>query len=524
MNTTPLDTLLKATLPIGPPPAGPKPGAGESQGFNNYLKQATQSQEAPVKPKAPEPWRTPAVDSQPVKPHISSEEETGSSASPEQQVPEAHENAEHPEENIEDIFAEQPVDVVEFSEAAVTEVIVPVEFAELAATAVIEENPEELLVEEGANLQQGLSQKSQTQEQPNTPATLPVGEFAIATDAIDPEAPVVVTDGETASGGTQPNVDAVVGDAVDTKDEFVSGESQDDDVPRAAEEVVQESVPTQKRASVETKQSATQVNQPAQQQSNADGDASKQETEGQHTRGKAGDSREAPLDGSFETQQTSEKPILQETIEVSVEKPVDTNAVPTQRATVETIAAPSATPNAGASQTAITSSTPHSLVQQIETATTRTDAQSPVSTVDRARFVQRVAGAFRVAQQNDGEIQLRLSPPELGSLKIEISIRNGVLSANLETETSEARRIVLDNLPALRQRLAEQDIRIEKFDVDVRRDGGDSGSQTGAQDRQREQESSRATSVNRMRTARGSAERAVRSQSALVEGGLDVRI
>jgi flagellar hook-length control protein FliK len=108
--------------------------------------------------------------------------------------------------------------------------------------------------------------------------------------------------------------------------------------------------------------------------------------------------------------------------------------------------------------------------------------------VDRARFIGRVEGAMRTAQQRDGRVQVRLSPPELGSLRIEIIMQHGVIHAKLEAETPTARNLLLDNLPALRERLAQQDMRVEKFDVDVRRDGG--GSQSGgngAQDRQTDQ-------------------------------------
>ena len=87
---------------------------------------------------------------------------------------------------------------------------------------------------------------------------------------------------------------------------------------------------------------------------------------------------------------------------------------------------------------------------------------------ERARFVQRVASAFRSVGDEGGEVRLRLSPPELGSLRVELTVRDGVLSARLEAETSAARNLLLDNLPALRERLAEQNIKVEKFDVDVR--------------------------------------------------------
>jgi len=116
--------------------------------------------------------------------------------------------------------------------------------------------------------------------------------------------------------------------------------------------------------------------------------------------------------------------------------------------------------------------------------TTAESSREETPTVDRARFVQRVGGAIRSAQQRDGQIQLRLSPPELGTLRINIVMKEGVLTAHLETETAAARTVLLDNLPTLRQRLAEQEIRIEKFDVDVGREGHQQTDNREADDRQ----------------------------------------
>lgn len=94
----------------------------------------------------------------------------------------------------------------------------------------------------------------------------------------------------------------------------------------------------------------------------------------------------------------------------------------------------------------------------------------PIPTADRARFVQRVSRAFQAVRPGTNEIQLKLSPPELGALRMTITVEQGVVSAKVETESAAARNILLDNLPALRERLAEQEIRVEKFDVDVGRD------------------------------------------------------
>ena len=104
-------------------------------------------------------------------------------------------------------------------------------------------------------------------------------------------------------------------------------------------------------------------------------------------------------------------------------------------------------------------------------AKTRTNS---APTIDPSRFVSRVTKAFEAAQlQGGGPIRMRLSPPELGMLQVQIEVKEGVLTASLEAETHAARNLLLENLPALRDRLAEQQISIEKFDVDVRDESSD---------------------------------------------------
>ncbi len=105
--------------------------------------------------------------------------------------------------------------------------------------------------------------------------------------------------------------------------------------------------------------------------------------------------------------------------------------------------------------------------------------------VDPARFLGRVTKAFQTAQERGGKLHLRLSPPELGALRIELNIKDGVMSASLQAENSDARRLLLEHLPALRDRLAEQNIRVDRFDVDVQRDGSEGQTDTrGSQQQQ----------------------------------------
>ena len=115
----------------------------------------------------------------------------------------------------------------------------------------------------------------------------------------------------------------------------------------------------------------------------------------------------------------------------------------------------------------------------IQPATENQSSAEQRPAVDPARFVSRVARAFETAEaRGGGPIEIRLSPPELGAMQLKLEVREGILTASIETETQAARNALLDNLPALRERLAEQEIRVEKFDVDVRQEGRDQQPET----------------------------------------------
>lgn len=147
--------------------------------------------------------------------------------------------------------------------------------------------------------------------------------------------------------------------------------------------------------------------------------------------------------------------------------------------------------------------------------------------IDRPRFVQRVEGALRAAQQRDGRIQVRLAPPELGVVHIELAVQNGVMTAKLEAETAAARNALLDNLPALRERLAEQNIRVEKFDVDVRRDPQNGGSNNAPGDRpdgQGESNSQGRRGRPVTTSLPAATPKTARTTSSASNAGLDVRI
>lgn len=112
-------------------------------------------------------------------------------------------------------------------------------------------------------------------------------------------------------------------------------------------------------------------------------------------------------------------------------------------------------------------SSSRSLLHALSVTGMRSDRPEQSRQFDQVRFVQRVARAFESAEQRGGPIRLRLSPPELGSLRLEVKVEGHVMLARVEAETPAARTLLLDNLGVLRERLAQQDIRIEQFDIDL---------------------------------------------------------
>jgi len=120
--------------------------------------------------------------------------------------------------------------------------------------------------------------------------------------------------------------------------------------------------------------------------------------------------------------------------------------------------------------------------------TTTSEKTSAADQSERARFVQRVARAFESMGDRNGTIRMALHPPELGALKLHLSVRKGAMEARVEVETENARSLLVENLPALRERLAEQNIKVERFDVDfMNRSMGGSSQDAGQQSHSQEQ-------------------------------------
>ncbi len=95
------------------------------------------------------------------------------------------------------------------------------------------------------------------------------------------------------------------------------------------------------------------------------------------------------------------------------------------------------------------------------------DQPREITQQERVRLVQRVARSFSRLGPEGGQVTLKLHPPQLGVLNVSIKIEGQTLTARMQTESSAARDAIIENLPLLRERLNEQGIEIEKFQVEV---------------------------------------------------------
>jgi flagellar hook-length control protein FliK len=96
-----------------------------------------------------------------------------------------------------------------------------------------------------------------------------------------------------------------------------------------------------------------------------------------------------------------------------------------------------------------------------------------LSQQERVRVIQRIARSFNRISSEGGTINLRLHPQHLGSVNVQVRLDGRALSARLSTETTAARDAIMQDLPALRQRLADQGFDVTKFQVDVAGNGAD---------------------------------------------------
>ncbi len=136
---------------------------------------------------------------------------------------------------------------------------------------------------------------------------------------------------------------------------------------------------------------------------------------------------------------------------------------------------PTATSTSSTESTSAISAAPsRSVGNQTAKSSSQEKATEPsLSQQERVRVIQRIARSFNRISSEGGSINLRLHPEHLGSVNVQVRLEGRSLSARLSTETAAARDAIMQDLPALRQRLADQGFDVTKFQVDVAGNGAD---------------------------------------------------
>ena len=76
-----------------------------------------------------------------------------------------------------------------------------------------------------------------------------------------------------------------------------------------------------------------------------------------------------------------------------------------------------------------------------------------------------VRGLTAMVNQRGGVMNMRLDPPELGELRIQMSLARGVVSAEFQATTSQAQAALEKNLVMLRQSLESQGLVVDRLTV-----------------------------------------------------------
>ncbi len=91
----------------------------------------------------------------------------------------------------------------------------------------------------------------------------------------------------------------------------------------------------------------------------------------------------------------------------------------------------------------------------------------PVLDLTRSDMSQKLSSFIQQASESGRVMRIRLDPPELGSMQIEVGRVNGQLVARIEVDNPHARALVFEQLQLLRESLQQQGLRIDRLEVEL---------------------------------------------------------
>ena len=99
------------------------------------------------------------------------------------------------------------------------------------------------------------------------------------------------------------------------------------------------------------------------------------------------------------------------------------------------------------------------------------------------QLVERISTAVKQSHSTGQQLKIRLSPPELGTLQIEVSLKNGEYTAKLEVQNRHAQKVINDNIAQLKEALSKTGVSLDRIDVHINTDASEDqrSSQSGTQ-------------------------------------------
>ncbi|WP_417387592.1 flagellar hook-length control protein FliK [Gimesia sp.] len=89
------------------------------------------------------------------------------------------------------------------------------------------------------------------------------------------------------------------------------------------------------------------------------------------------------------------------------------------------------------------------------------------------QLVERISTAVKQSHSTGQQLKIRLSPPELGTLQIEVSLKNGEYTAKLEVQNRHAQKVINDNIAQLKEALTKTGVSLDRIDVHINTDASE---------------------------------------------------
>ncbi|HCS52896.1 flagellar hook-length control protein FliK [Rubinisphaera sp.] len=130
----------------------------------------------------------------------------------------------------------------------------------------------------------------------------------------------------------------------------------------------------------------------------------------------------------------------------------------------------------------------------------------PVLDTSKSEVPQKLASFIQQAAEQGKALKIRLHPPELGTLQIEVNRLNGQVTAKIEVESAAARSVIFEQLGLLKESLTQQGIKVDQLQVEINEQltneaensySSESGSSDMTQDQQHQREHYSTTGVER---------------------------